>query len=170
MTTSKNNYPSCIDQFQVSHFRPVVMEIEIGGQSEKWLGGQESAAVDQDGVGSDASSHSFGLSLSLVGCLSLAGTGFLLGQRIARRNGKRSSTIELIFTKSISTYGHHFIRKFENATTHKLAHRKICLTPIVCKDMHFRFLFSLLFFIIQNTSSLIWWCSNTEPSKKKNIL
>ena len=37
-----------IDRFQVSHFRPVVMEIEIGGRSEKSLGGQESAAVDQE--------------------------------------------------------------------------------------------------------------------------
>ena len=39
---------TAIDRFQVSHFRPVVMEIEIGGRSEKSLGGQESAAVDQE--------------------------------------------------------------------------------------------------------------------------
>ena len=68
-----------IDRFQVSHFRPVVMDIEIGGRSKKFLGGQESAAVDQECMGSNASSHSFGLRLSLVGCLSLAGTGFLSG-------------------------------------------------------------------------------------------
>ena len=37
-----------IDRFQVSHFRPVVMEIEIGGRSEKSLCGQESTAVDQE--------------------------------------------------------------------------------------------------------------------------
>ena len=48
MTTSKNNFPSCIDQVQVSHFRPVVMEIEVGRRSEKSLGAQESGAVDQE--------------------------------------------------------------------------------------------------------------------------
>ena len=53
--------PRCIDRFQVSHFRPVVMEIEIGGRSEKSLGGQESAAVDQECMGSNASSCSFAL-------------------------------------------------------------------------------------------------------------
>ena len=68
-----------LDRFQVSHFRPVVMEIEIGGQSEKSLGGQESAAVDQECMRSNASLHSFGLRLSKVGCLSLAGTSFLSG-------------------------------------------------------------------------------------------
>ena len=55
------------------------MEIEIGGRSEKSLGGQESAAVDQKCMRSNASLHSFGLRLSLVGFLSLAGTGFLSG-------------------------------------------------------------------------------------------
>ena len=53
---------TAIDRFQVSHFRPVVMEIEIGGRSEKSLGGQESAAVDQECMGSNASSCSFALS------------------------------------------------------------------------------------------------------------
>ena len=51
-----------IDRFQVSHFRPVVMEIEIGGRPEKSLGGQESAAVNQECMGSNASSCSFALS------------------------------------------------------------------------------------------------------------
>ena len=54
-----------IDRFQVSHFRPVVMEIEIGGRSEKSLGGQESAAVDQECMGSNASSCSFTLSFPI---------------------------------------------------------------------------------------------------------
>ena len=54
-----------IDRFQVSHFRPVVMEIEIGGRSEKSLGGQESAAVDQECMGSNASSCSFALSFPI---------------------------------------------------------------------------------------------------------
>ena len=53
------------DRFQVSHFRPVVMEIEIGGRSEKSLGGQESAAVDQECMGSNASSCSFALSFPI---------------------------------------------------------------------------------------------------------
>ena len=48
-----------IDRFQVSHFRPVVMEIEIGGRSEKSLGGQESTAVDQECMLSYASSLRF---------------------------------------------------------------------------------------------------------------
>ena len=79
-----------IDRFQVSHFRPVVMEIEIGGRSEKSLGGQESAAVDQECMGSNASSCSFALSLpEPVSCR---------GQRIARSNGKRNRS----FTKSIT--------------------------------------------------------------------
>ena len=56
---------AAIDRFQVSHFRPVVMEIEIGGRSEKPLGGQESAAVDQECMGSNASSCSFALSFPL---------------------------------------------------------------------------------------------------------
>ena len=54
-----------IDRFQVSHFRPVVMEIEIGGRSEKSLGGQESAAVDEECMGSNASSCSFALSFPI---------------------------------------------------------------------------------------------------------
>ena len=41
------------------------MEIEIGGQSEKSLGGQESAAVDQECMGSNASSCSFALSFPI---------------------------------------------------------------------------------------------------------
>ena len=56
---------SSIDRFQVSHFRPVVMEIEIGGRSEKSLGGQESAAVDQECMGSNARSYSFALSFQI---------------------------------------------------------------------------------------------------------
>ena len=68
-----------IDRFQVSHFRPVVMEIEIGGQSEKSLGGQESAAVDQECMGSDARWCSFALSfpirLPLFFCRNLSHVG-----------------------------------------------------------------------------------------------
>ena len=70
--------------------------------------------------------------------------------------------MEFFFT----IYGHHFMRKFKNATTHQPAHRKICFTPIMCKTCTSSFFFSTLFFI-QNTSSLIRWCSNTEPNKKK---
>ena len=53
-----------IDRFH-SHFRPVVMEIEIGGRSEKSLGGQESAAVDQECMGSNARSCSVALSFQI---------------------------------------------------------------------------------------------------------
>ena len=56
---------TAIDRFQVSHFRPVVMEIEIGGRSEKSLGGQESAAVEQECMGSNAGSCSFALSFPI---------------------------------------------------------------------------------------------------------
>ena len=42
------------------------MEIEIGGRSEKSLGGQESAAVDQECMGSNASSRIFGLSFLIL--------------------------------------------------------------------------------------------------------
>ena len=62
---SEKMIPGCIDRFQVSHFRPVVIEIEIGGRSEKSLGGQESAAVDQECMGSNASSCSFALSFPI---------------------------------------------------------------------------------------------------------
>ena len=162
-------YVSVIDRFQVSHFRPVVMEIEIGGRSEKSLGGQESAAVDQN-VCDPMQARTVLASVFPQSAVFLWPEPVSCwGQRIARSNGKRSWTIELIFTKNISTYGHHFMRKNEYATTHQPAYRKICLTPIMCKDMHFQFLFSLLcFFItIQNTSSMIWWCSNIEPNKTK---
>ena len=54
------------------------MEIEIGGRSEKSLGGQESAAVDQECMGSNASSRSFGLSF-LIRLSFFFGTGFLSG-------------------------------------------------------------------------------------------
>ena len=69
---------SNIDRFQVSHFRPVVMEIEIGGRSEKSLGGQESTAVDQECMLSYASSLSF-WPLSFLVRLSFFGTGFPSG-------------------------------------------------------------------------------------------
>ena len=79
------------------------MEIEIGGRSEKSLGGQESAAVDQECMGSNASSCSFALSFPIP-------TAFFLpepvscqwGQRIAlaRSNGKRNRS----FTKNITTF------------------------------------------------------------------
>ena len=70
-----------IDRFQVSHFRPVVMEIEIGGRSERSLGGQESAAVDQECMGSNASSCSFALSfpIRLPFFFFFAGTCLMLG-------------------------------------------------------------------------------------------
>ena len=134
-----------IDRFQVSHFRPVVMEIEIGGRSEKSLGGQESAAVDQECMHSNANSLIFGLCHSFVGCFSFE-LVFCRWQRVARSNEKRNRTVNLIFTKNITTYGHHFMRKIENGNTQQPAHRKICLTPITCIDMHFQFLFSLLLF------------------------
>ena len=80
MTTGRKwlTWNRSIDRFQVSHFRPVVMEIEIGGPSEKSLGGQESAAVDQECMGSNASLRSFGLSL-LIRLSFFARTGFLSG-------------------------------------------------------------------------------------------
>ena len=68
-----------IDRFQVSHFRPVVMEIEIGGRSEKSLGGQESAAVDQECMGSNASSCSFALSFPIFDCLFFVGICLMSG-------------------------------------------------------------------------------------------
>ena len=72
-------YRPAIDRFQVSHFRPVVMEIEIGGQSEKSLGGQESAAVDQECMGSNASSCNFALSFPIRLPFFFAGTCLMLG-------------------------------------------------------------------------------------------
>ena len=168
------------------------MEIEIGGRSEKSLGGQESAAIDQECMGSNASSCSFVLSFPIrlpflpvpVSCR---------GQRLARSNGKRNRS----FTKNITTFaavvevlilvliavfflpifflkycnskhlcaphgarihrpkriwpteycqknGYHFM-KYCNASTHQPAHRKICLTPIMCIDMYFHSIFSLNF-------------------------
>ena len=89
-----------IDRFQVSHFRPVVMEIEIGGRSEKSLGGQESAAVDQECMGSNASSCSFALSFPIWLLFFLPEPVSCRGQRIARRNGKRNRS----FTKNITTF------------------------------------------------------------------
>ena len=68
-----------IDRFQVSHFRPVVMEIEIGGRSEKSLGGQESTAVDQECMGSNASSCSFALSFPIFDCLFFSRTCLMSG-------------------------------------------------------------------------------------------
>ena len=89
-----------IDRFQVSHFRPVVMEIEIGGRSEKSLGGQESAAIDQECMGSNASSCSFALSFPIRLFFFLPEPVSCWGQRIAlaRSNGKRNRN----FTKNWS--------------------------------------------------------------------
>ena len=103
-------HEACIDRFQVSHFRPVVMEIEIGGRSDKSLGGQESAAVDQECMRSNASSCSFGLSFHIIH-IQLSFFFFFFfchepvscrGQRIAPSNGKRNRTVELMFTKNIT--------------------------------------------------------------------
>ena len=47
--------------------------------------------------------------------------------------------------------GYHFM-KYCNASTHQPAHRKICLTPIVCIDMYFHSIFFLSTF---NTSKQI---------------
>ena len=92
-----------IDRFKVSHFRPVVMEIEIGHRSERSLGGQESAAVDQECMGSNASSCSFGLSFLIIYIqLSFFLPWTCRGQRIAPSNGKRNQTVELTFTKNIT--------------------------------------------------------------------
>ena len=96
----KRGSASYIDRFQVSHFRPVVIEIEIGGRSEKSLGGQESAAVNQECMGSNASSCSFALSDSLFDCLFLPEPVSCRVQRIARSNGKRNRS----FTKNITTF------------------------------------------------------------------
>ena len=86
-----------IDRFQVSHVRPVVMEIEIGGRSEKSLGGQESAAVDQECMGSNASSCSFALSFPIRLPFFLSEPVSCRGQWIACSNGKRNRS----FTKKI---------------------------------------------------------------------
>ena len=86
-----------IDRFQVSHFRPVVMEIEIGGRFEKSLGGQESAAVDQECMGSNASSCSFALSFPIRLPFFLSEPVSCRGQWIACSNGKRNRS----FTKNI---------------------------------------------------------------------
>ena len=76
------------------------MEIEIGGRSEKSLGGQESAAVDQECMGSNASSCSFALSFPIQLPFFLPEPVSCRGQRIARSNGKRNRS----FTKNITTF------------------------------------------------------------------
>ena len=73
------------------------MEIEIGGRSEKSLGGQESAAVDQECMGSNASSCSFALSFPIRLPFFLSEPVSCRGQWIACRNGKRNRS----FTKNI---------------------------------------------------------------------
>ena len=57
------------------------MEIEIGGRSEKSIGGQESAAVDRECTGSNASSCSFALSflIRLPSAFFFAETGLMSG-------------------------------------------------------------------------------------------
>ena len=199
-----------IDRFQVSHFRPVVMEIEIGGRSEKWLGGQESAAVDQECMGSNARSCSFALSFPIRLPFFLPDPVSYWGQRIAlaRSNGKRNrsftnnittfaTAVDVLFTdsnvfssffflsiaiRSICVHhtvpgyinqnvfglqrtakknGCHFMKNC-NASTHQPAHRKTCLTLIMCKDMHFHSIFFSQLLILPNTSSWILWCSYTE--------
>ena len=166
------------------------MEIEIGGQSEKSLGGQESAAVDQEWMGSNASWCSFALSFPIQLPFFLPEPVSCRGQRIARSNGKRNRS----FKSNITTFaavvevliamfflpffflkycnlkhlcaphgarihrpnciwpaeycqkknGYHFMKNC-NASTHQPAHRKICLTPIMCIDMHFHSIFFLYF-------------------------
>ena len=76
------------------------MEIEIGGRSEKSLGGQESAAVDQECMGSNARSCSFALSFQIRLPFFLPEPVSCRGQRIARSNGKRNRS----FTKNITTF------------------------------------------------------------------
>ena len=79
------------------------MEIEIGGRSEKSLGGQESAAADQECMGSNASSCSFALSFLFrqSDCLFfLPKPVSCRGQRIARSNGKRNRS----FTENITIF------------------------------------------------------------------
>ena len=66
------------------------MEIEIGGRSEKSLGGQESVAVDQECMGSNASSCSFALSFLIRLSFFLPEPVSCRGQRIASSNGKRN--------------------------------------------------------------------------------
>ena len=75
------------------------MEIEIGGGSEKSLGGPESAAGDQECMGSSASSRSLACH-SLFDCLFLLEPVSCRGQQPARSNGKRNRTVELSFTKN----------------------------------------------------------------------
>ena len=64
--------------------------------------------------------------------------------------------------------GYHFMKNC-NASTHQPAHRKICLTPIMCIDMHFHSIFFSLLLILPNTSSLILWCSYTEQLNKTKV-
>ena len=63
---------------------------------------------------------------------------------------------------------YHFMKTC-NASTHQLAHKKICLTPIMCIVMHFRSIFFLSTFYFPNTSSLILWCSYTEQPNKIKV-
>ena len=64
--------------------------------------------------------------------------------------------------------GYHFVKN-GNASTHQPAHRKICLTPIMCIDMHFHSILFSLLLILPNTSSLILWCSYTEQLNKIKV-
>ena len=64
--------------------------------------------------------------------------------------------------------GYHFMKNC-NASTHQPAHRKICLTPIMCIDMHFHSIFFFSTFNTTNTSSLILWCSYTEQLNKIKV-
>ena len=64
--------------------------------------------------------------------------------------------------------GYHFVKNC-NASTHQPAHRKICLTPIMCIDMHFHSILFSLLLILPNTFSLILWCSYTEQLNKIKV-
>ena len=76
------------------------MEIEIGGRSEKPLGGQESAAVDQECIWHPMQARAVSPCHSLFNCLFLPEPVSCRGQRIARSNGKRTRS----FTKNITTF------------------------------------------------------------------
>ena len=56
-----------------------------------------------------------------------------------------------------------------NASTHQPAHRKTCLTLIMCIDMHFHSIFFSPLLILPNTSWLILWCSYTEQLNKIKV-
>ena len=126
---------------------------------------------------------------SLFDCLFLPEPVSCRGQRIARSNGKRNrsftknlttfaAVVEVLILiamfflpgyidqnvfglQSCQKNGYHFMKNC-NASTHQPAHRKICLTPIMCIYMHFHSIFFSPLLIFPNTSSLILWCSYTE--------